>query len=635
MPHVLVISLGPIQDFIASARRCQDLWFGSYLLSELARATAQAIAADALVFPDGASAHGHRAERPEGKRNEVANKVVAVLPGDADAARAAAEGARASMERKRDALMAEAFRHVPDAHFRRDVAERQVRELIEFVWVAVPFDGSDAGYKAARRDAERLLAARKNTRRWAQPPWGEAGVPKSSLDGLRESVVHESLYPKPGAPDTPELAARRRACGVEGMERLCGVGLLKRVGRRDDDAPDENGRRRRFASTSHLAALPWMVGLDRAPTRCAKPWADYRAALDAISRDVLQSAEVVRDVDAPTFGRVDGQVFFEGRLLETLEECGRADPTSAKAARKALVDFLRAVKRDEPQGYYAVLHADGDRMGSVIDRHGRADHVKLSEALVGFAARVYGTVRAHQGSLVYSGGDDVLALLPLHRAVDCADALRRDFARALRDLPDDAGRPPTLSAGLAVVHHLTPFDAALDVARRAEQDAKLTRDALTVLVDKRGGAEQRVSGHWDELVPTLKLLRELHRLEVVSSKTGHALAELARLTDGAPDGDLVTLGRVAHATARQLFDAKRARGGAVALAEAVVRRLVVMIPAEPPPATGDEAHDQTARRAFADAARTLGDRLVLAQQLARVADEAGERQPASLEEVLS
>jgi len=40
MPHVLVISFGPIQDFIASARRCQDLWFGSYLLSELARATA-------------------------------------------------------------------------------------------------------------------------------------------------------------------------------------------------------------------------------------------------------------------------------------------------------------------------------------------------------------------------------------------------------------------------------------------------------------------------------------------------------------------------------------------------------------------------------------------------------------------
>lgn len=635
MPHVLVISLGPIQDFIASARRCQDLWFGSYLLSELARAAAQAIAPDALVFPDGASAHGRRDERPEGKRNEVANKVVAVLPGDADAVRAAAEGARASMEQKRDALLAEAYRHVPYAHFRRDVAERQVRELIEFLWVAVPFDGSDAGYRNARHDAERLLAARKNTRRWAQPPWGEAGVPKSSLDGLRESVVHEWLYPAPGAHDTPELAARRRACGVEGMERLCGVGLLKRMGRRPDDPPLGEGKRRRFATTSHLAALPWMLALDAAEDHHAPAWAAYCEALDNIDARILEAANFVRDQDARMFGRVDGQVFFEGRLLETLEECGLTAANHKKAARAALAKFLRNVKRDEPQGYYAILHADGDRMGAVIDHLDRARHVALSEALVGFAARVYDTVRAHQGSLVYSGGDDVLALLPLHRAIDCADALRRDFAWSLGEFRDAGGASPTLSAGLAVVHHLTPFDAALGVARRAEKDAKLTRDALTVLVDKRGGAEQRVSGHWDEFVPTLKLLRELHRLEVVSSKTGHALAELAWLTDGAPDGDLVTLGRVAHATARQLFDAKRARGGAVALAEAVVERLLAMIPAEPPPATGDEARDEAAQRAFADAARTLGDRMVLAQQLARVADEAGEKRPASLEEVLS
>lgn len=42
-PNLLLVSLGPIQDFIASARRCQDLWFGSFLLSELSRATAEAI----------------------------------------------------------------------------------------------------------------------------------------------------------------------------------------------------------------------------------------------------------------------------------------------------------------------------------------------------------------------------------------------------------------------------------------------------------------------------------------------------------------------------------------------------------------------------------------------------------------
>ena len=37
MAHVLIVTLGPIQDFIAAARRTRDLWFGSWLLSELSK----------------------------------------------------------------------------------------------------------------------------------------------------------------------------------------------------------------------------------------------------------------------------------------------------------------------------------------------------------------------------------------------------------------------------------------------------------------------------------------------------------------------------------------------------------------------------------------------------------------------
>ncbi len=98
--------------------------------------------------------------------------------------------------------------------------------------------------------------------------------------------------------------------------------------------------------------------------------------------------------------------------------------------------FWEAVGRHEPQPYYAILLADGDRMGKVIDHHGRAAHEKLSKVLVDFAASVYGVVRRHQGSLVYSGGDDVLALLPLHTAVACA----AELAERLRRRPEGVSR---------------------------------------------------------------------------------------------------------------------------------------------------------------------------------------------------
>ena len=40
MPYLLALSLGPVQEFIAAARKTRDLWFGSELLSGAARAAA-------------------------------------------------------------------------------------------------------------------------------------------------------------------------------------------------------------------------------------------------------------------------------------------------------------------------------------------------------------------------------------------------------------------------------------------------------------------------------------------------------------------------------------------------------------------------------------------------------------------
>jgi CRISPR-associated protein Cmr2 len=57
MSHLMIISLGPVQEFIASARRSRDLWFGSWLLSELSKAAACKVVLEhdgdieALVFP--------------------------------------------------------------------------------------------------------------------------------------------------------------------------------------------------------------------------------------------------------------------------------------------------------------------------------------------------------------------------------------------------------------------------------------------------------------------------------------------------------------------------------------------------------------------------------------------------------
>ncbi|HHO56021.1 MAG TPA: hypothetical protein ENK21_06495, partial [Trueperaceae bacterium] len=55
--YLLAIALGPVQGFITSARRSRDLWYGSFLLSEMSKFVAKSLAEspsvglDKLIFP--------------------------------------------------------------------------------------------------------------------------------------------------------------------------------------------------------------------------------------------------------------------------------------------------------------------------------------------------------------------------------------------------------------------------------------------------------------------------------------------------------------------------------------------------------------------------------------------------------
>ncbi len=60
---------------------------------------------------------------------------------------------------------------------------------------------------------------------------------------------------------------------------------------------------------------------------------------------------------------------------------------------------------------------------------------------------------------------------------------------------------PTLSAGIAIVHHLEMLQEALGIARRAERLAKDVdgKDAVAIIVAKRGGEQYSVAGQWVNL----------------------------------------------------------------------------------------------------------------------------------------
>src|SRR5690606_41569580 len=111
----------------------------------------------------------------------------------------------------------------PGAHFQRRNAELQVADLLEIAWVVVDEVNGDWG--ETRRRVEAALAARKSLRDFAPVSWG-AAVPKSRLDGQRESVIDEPAFK--GGAQNGRAAHLRKVSGVGPAERPGGVGLLRR-----------------------------------------------------------------------------------------------------------------------------------------------------------------------------------------------------------------------------------------------------------------------------------------------------------------------------------------------------------------------------------------------------------------------
>jgi CRISPR-associated protein Cmr2 len=607
MRHLLSISIGPVQDFIASARRSRDVWFGSWLLSELSKAAALAIVRNSggdlasLVFPAPASIE---ALSPNDNTLSVANKIVGVIElsqwNSCASVADACERIKAAVDKRLDEIKVDAYshHHIPGPQFRSLIADLQVKDLVEFIWSVVPFEDGTRDYKGARAFSEQLMAARKVTRNFGRVQWGDT-VPKSSLDGQRESVIDESAYERVLRNGKREYKLDdyefRRDYGVRPGERLCGIGLLKRHGQRGQD--------NRIFSTSHVAAQPL---LERLGPEHREFLEDYIEALRVAGASLEDHNRV--PVEHPIFGSYDGHLLFKERLKEFVET------DKLPVVQDALARFFAQTGLPRPSPYYALLLADGDRMGKAIDSlTTQADHRRLSGLLTEFASRVPAIVRRHKGSLIYAGGDDVMAFVPLHTVLNCARDLAADFNQRLKDFPieeDGKINYPTLSSGIAVAHHLEPLQEALTLARDAEKKAKGIpgKSALAVIVDKRSGAARFVADTWASIDDRLQTFIGWHCSDQIPDKAGYELRDLALRLEGSKietGEDRDYLDRAKRAEATRILHRKRAGHGRQEVSDQILSEFEEMLQSAN---RGDQRHvvDQLAEeliiaKVFADA----------------------------------
>lgn len=524
--YLITLSIGPVQDFIAAARRTRDLWLGSQVLSEISKAAAasfQQVESAQMIFP--APNDPDQQLKPDSSFN-VGNKILVWLPSDLPAE--TLENAKAAARERWLEIAEDARQKAQKKGIKIDAAiwDAQVMDVLELYGSWVRFEEND-NYADKLKRLNQLLNARKNTREFVQTTVKGRGIPKSSLDGLRENAIAKASM----------WACRKAGLKADPGEHeyLDCSGIVKRLG----DEPDQ------FTPISRLAIDPWLRGMEK-----LIDLTEINQHLNDMVSSGLTSRVNGND------GRYkllpyDGQLLFPFRLQAELKRLEKENNPESTEALQKLALLAQAIdaqklqsKNGEPLPYMAILLADGDRMGELLDSMtGIAEHQDISATLAGFATHVPVLVREYRGHCIYAGGDDVLALLPLDAAIDCAKMLSEHFKTTMnqvKGIPKD--KIPTLSVGLGISHLMTPMGKQLELARKAEKLAKSnhlpngqSKNALAILLQPRSGAAISFRERWNngnnDACTLLKNWIATHTHNLLPRQAGYNLRDEAYALD--------------------------------------------------------------------------------------------------------
>ncbi len=538
---LLMFSLGPVQSFIAQARKARDLWSGSFLLSLLMEASMQDIARSALIFPAEPGIDSLAKNIPD-----LPNKYVACFS-DLQTARAAALNSTRQIEERWLGICADVWqKHIlpfagTDHSITRTIWERQIwpEALFEIFWVIV--ERHDQDYPTWLRQTQEALAARKRSRtvKWhMESELRDEPGEKSIISGEREALHGQGTsYEAIRAFWQDIAAAFPHDLNSNGEEHLDAVDMVKRFAFHTQAFTAKNIDTG-FPSTSSIATASFVKQLlsNSLPQIEIQDW--LLATRGPLSRMEINTIPALKQLVADNATkrdilRRDGDCFFLATFTPYRMKKDYAITPDYRAAhratkgRKALEKLLAITDRAgiaRPTPYYAMILMDGDKMGPLVGSVENAEeHTAISRAVSTFSRKRAPAIvqERYPARLVYAGGDDTFALAPLMhdytqnemRALKQAgqqpiktilalvDQLQQAYCNEVRAAIHDEERKQSVTAsiGVAVAHHYTALSTVRRIAKEAEEMAKKLygRNALVVTVLRRSGEQTRVGCHWE------------------------------------------------------------------------------------------------------------------------------------------
>lgn len=661
-PAFLLFQIGPVQEYIAQARRTLDLWSGSYLLSYLVGCGLRHIALnygpDNVVFPnlcgqpifdllvkddiwtqarvqlessgnDQTLWDAFRYESPYGRRRlltpSLPNRFLAILPADkaADIAREVADVIRKAHVNIAETVWNWAKANLVSAGVWTDEQRRrfdaQNERFLDIAWqvldwpetpdevfqsVSVLPDAKkgqeDQGPRASLHTilemARRMPAGHRDVRNFdcERHPKGTRNAQGRDISGWKDrsklkpdakldnsGTAWSALYQQVSWQlDAVRQTRAWEAWASGGWDVGRGSNKDSLNGREeallDLRSPDWNKERveklNDEAKVPNLFKPGEMLG---ATTLIKRLWPSAWLQTKHIHSNNTPLFEKGDFSSPDTRSIAAGRPFDkteDERDIESLpDDPNEADPLSRKLKYFAVLaldgdEMGKWISGDHPQmpklrqqlaDYEAAgqnkgakVYFETNALGDLLNRKrplSPSFHLQFSEMLANFGNFcVRRIVEAHDGRLIYSGGDDVLALVPAHQALACSRALRAafqgepkalneirgvwrfrngeweredmqlfacdnqpGFIRLATEAPKLEGEPARFhamvpgpaadcSVGIAIAHFKAPLQDVVRAAQQAEKRAKkqLGRSAVAVTLMKRSGETIEWGTQW-------------------------------------------------------------------------------------------------------------------------------------------
>lgn len=527
---ILHFTLGPVQGFVAQARRTRDLWAGSFLLSYL---TGQAMATvlehkDANILlplvdikdkPDNEllaailSARAQQSSQHTPFIGSLPNHFKAVIatdnPADAlgiskDLANASQTAVKTKWQEIADAVYTTFFEDKKIFNEQQKaIWDAQVQNFWQINWVVGSREDANDKSDAA------WLGQRKNWRSYL--PSAQAGDKCTLMGQWQELSGYIRAQQKRQDNKQADFWKKlRKDSGIKVLdlgdnERLCAIALIKRLF--PYVAQETIGWQldvQSWPSTSYFAAVPWLRAIqenvtDAEPLRKAAQ--DYH---DLVKQTIKGSSghnaalTCLESSSLRDFQRLDGQLYYHHSIENDKEHSYNGEAQQAKRTLQAQLDTIAQLVGHRPSPFYALLMMDGDSLGKLLQQEG-VEAQDISLALAAFTAEVEPIVRSHCGKTIYAGGDDVLALLPLDRALDAASKLREVYQHAFDQQATCS--TATISAGLCFAHYRTSLRAVRKEAKYLLDDVAKDgngRDSIAVSVLTSSGRNVEWCSSWQD-----------------------------------------------------------------------------------------------------------------------------------------